>query len=316
MLVLMTDADEVDETNVSLLVRVDDGDGYSVGDPKVAVVTIEDNDKPPAPTGLRANGDLDDDDNVTLRWNAVSGATGYQVRYAKETCKRYTTTILVLVDDEVEEREVERAKCTEGTWSRPVEAATNEFALGGLTEETLYRVEVRTVIAETSVWSDFALVFPTNTPPGGADEVATAPFHGYLGKDGRGSHEFRYVLCEDTIPAGLDTTAQDMKNAVDEWEDTVIWDRSGANIIATTSHNLPAGEGCRVDRLPLPDGRFEVKFVSNNTIRNACDPLKIRGSGPPGCWRSINWTNIFVDLTDDRFDTSDLSIQGIRVRGT
>ena len=46
-------------------------------------VTVE---LPPSPpTGLRANGDLVGS-NITLRWNAVPGATSYNVRYTEEIC--------------------------------------------------------------------------------------------------------------------------------------------------------------------------------------------------------------------------------------
>ncbi len=279
------------EQNADITVEVvRDDTRYTLGNPFVAVVRVADDDKPDSPTELRANGDLDSDGNVTLRWKPVPGATRYNVHYAVETCRRYTVTVAG--------RERQRAKCTPGPWSRPIAADAAEVTLGGLTKNTLYRVEVQAVIANASDWSDFAFVFPTDSPLGHGTDVATAPFHGYQGKNARGSHEFRYVLCTDSIPAGLTMNPQDMKDAVEEWEDAVTWDGGGgANIIKTEDYALPAGESCDTSPIP-PKGRFEVKFASETMIKNACDPLAILGPGTPACWRSRSWTRIGVDLIE------------------
>ncbi len=124
--------------------------------------------------------------------------------------------------------------------------------------------------------------------------MATAPFHGYLAKNA-GSHDFRYVLCAETIPTGLDMTASNMRDAVGEWEDTVIWKEDSANIISTTAYSLGAGERCTTWVIPQK-GRFEVKFHSAlSTARSACRPFSIRGDAPPACWRSHSWTRIGVE---------------------
>ena len=266
---------------------VQSGTGYSVGSQSIATVQVEDNDVPPAPENLRANGHLVNG-RVTLRWDPVPGATGYNVHYAEESCRRYTVVVGGM--------ERERAECTHGPWSAPITATMAETTLGGLTEDTLYRVEVQAAVADSSDWSDFALVFPTDSPLGSGTEIATAPFHGYQAKNVQGSHEFRYVLCEETIPTTLTMTAQEMKNAVDEWEDTVIWNKGGGvNIIATTAYALPAGERCsRLAAIPV-HGRFEVKFASNTRVRDTCAPPRIFGEGPPGCWRSISWSRIGIN---------------------
>ena len=220
-LILVTTNDAVGEANGTIEAKVLSGAGYSVGSPSSASVTARDNDKPPAPTGLRANGHLVGG-NVTLRWNPVSGAASYNARYVKEVCES-------------------NGNCGPDGGANPKwqtltniatsAGATIEATLGGLAKETLYRVEAQAVIVDDSDWSDFALVFPTDSALGGGTEVATAPFHGYQAKNAQGSHEFRYVLCTETIPTGLTITNADMKNAVDKWEDTVIWNRSGNNII-------------------------------------------------------------------------------------
>ena len=280
LLTLQTSDDAVDEANGTVTAIVRSGADYEVGSPSSAEVTVRDDDKPPVPTGLRANGDLDGG-NVTLRWNAVAGATGYMVRYTEEDCD----------SDGVCDPD-------DGSWdSRTYTAGTTgtviEADLGGLSEEQLYRVEVRAVIVDDSDWSeeDFTLVFPTDSAPSRETEVATAPFHGYQAKNAQGSHEFRYVLCEETIPAGLDMTALDMKDAVDEWEDTVTWSRAGANIITTTAYALPSDERCSTLAIPTRQGRFEMKFASSFRMGAACNPLAILPiiNAPPACWRSTTW---------------------------
>ena len=118
-----------------------------------------------------------------------------------------------------------------------------------------------------SDWSDFVLVFPTDSALDLNTRVATAPFHGYQAKNAQGSHEFLYILCESSIPAGLTLTAADMKDAVDEWEDAVIWDRGGVNIITTTDYSLPVGDSCSTSAIPPEEGRFEVRFTTNEDIK-------------------------------------------------
>ena len=71
-LTLRTDDDSVDEPNGNIQIRIDSGSGYSVGSPSTDGVLIRDDDPAPAiPTGLRANGDMDSDDGVTVRWDRV-----------------------------------------------------------------------------------------------------------------------------------------------------------------------------------------------------------------------------------------------------
>ena len=304
---VQTMADDEDEPNGAITVKVVPNDTkFALGDPFVAVVIVNDNDVPPAPTGLRANGHLDDDGNVTLRWNSVTGATSYAVRYAKEICSHYT----VFVDD----TEIERARCAPGDWSLPISADTTETTLGGLTENTLYRIEVRSKIVSDSSWSehDFALVFPTDSPLGDRT-VATAPFHGYQRENAQGSHEFRYVTCTGTISTDLETPdrnavtiARDIENAAEKWESTLVWDEGGHNIVKATSYRPAGGENCTHPLEPLPftnflaeipsgEDRFEVKFVSNERIEAACDPTNKTDDPIPGCWVSASWLSPGID---------------------
>ena len=282
-LTLRTTDDAVDEADGTIIATVQTGTGYTLGGSSSASVTVQDDDVPPAPTGLRANGNLVGG-NVTLRWDPVSGATGYNVRYVEETCDS-------------------NGDCTLGSWQTRTNIAVTgttvkEAFLGGLTKKKLYRAEVQALIVDSSDWSDFTLVFPTDSPLGHGTDVATAPFHGYQAKNAQGSHEFRYVLCTETIPTGLIMTATDMLNAVDEWEDAVIWDRSGVNIVATTAYALPAGEDCSSSAIPAERGRFEVKFASDRRVGNACGKIFPWQDTPPACWRSTTWTRIGVELIE------------------
>ena len=286
-LTLQTADDTVDEANGTIAATVQPGTGYTVGSSASAATTVKDNDRPPTPTRLRANGNLDSDGNVTLRWKPVSRATGYNVRYIEEVCD----------SDGVCEPD------PDGSWQTRTNIATSgilvkEATFGGLTQKKLYRIEVQVVIVDYSNWSDFTLVFPTDSPIGHGTDVATAPFHGYQAKNSQGSHEFRYVLCEETIPTGLTMTAQDMKDAVDEWEDTVTWNRGGANIIATTAYALPSGKQCSSRTIPPAEGRFEVKFASGFFMGRACNPLAVLPgiNAPPACWRSTSWDTRGVQL--------------------
>ena len=281
-LILQTTDDIVDETNGSVTAEITTGTGYRVGNPSSGSVTVEDDDIPPAPPRLRINGDLTADGSVTLRWSPVSAATAYNVRYVEEVC---------------EDGDCAPEGGSTPNWQTLTGIATTntgvaqEATLGGLTAKKLYRVEVQAVIVDASAWSNFAFVFPTNVPPGRSTEVGTAPFHGYQ-SDGR----FRYVLCENTIPAGLTMTAADMKDAVDEWEDTVVWDSGGVNIIRTEAPNLSMGQDCSIFPIPEENGRFEVKFVSDNGIKSGCNPPGHIGLGmtPDGCWRSDSWFSNYV----------------------
>ena len=79
--------DTEDEHNEGITVEiVPDDTRYVLGDSIVASVRVLDGDQPDPPAELRANGDLDSDGNVKLRWLPILGATGYGVRYIEERC--------------------------------------------------------------------------------------------------------------------------------------------------------------------------------------------------------------------------------------
>ena len=255
------------------------------------------------PAELRANGDLDSDGNVKLRWLPILGATGYGVRYIEERCNS---------DDGVCD--------THGSWQTPKAAnltitdqtiggdAVKQASLGGLAAETLYRIQVRSTVVSDSAWSEdeIELVFPTESRLGDRT-VATAPFHGYQPENAQGSHEFRYVTCTGTISTDLETPgrnavaiARDIEDAIEKWESTVVWDSGGNNIVTAKSYRPAGGENCThplkpvpffnfIDEIPSGNDGFEVKFVSDERIEAACDPTDQREKPIPGCWVSTSW---------------------------
>ena len=278
--------DMVDKANGKIEVTVKSGTGYTVGTPSSASVIVLDDDILLAPTDLRANGHLTND-RITLRWSSVSGASSYSVRYVEEIC---SSNGVCAPDTRGPGGPLWRTAPSDDVTISGTTVI--EARLRGLAEGTLYRVEVQAGFPDTSPWSEFVFVYPTDSPLDSDTEVATAPFHGYQAKNSQGSHDFRYVLCEETIPTGLAMDAQDMKDAVEEWEDTVVWDEgNGANIITTTAYALPPGEQCRVSGAP-PIGRFEVAFSSASRVKSACGNPFPWGDSPPACWRSRSLTRV------------------------
>ena len=278
-LTLKTLNDQVDEAHGTISAALRAGTGYFVGTASSASVTIKDNDKPPAPTELRANGHLVNE-YVTLRWKEVSGATAYNVHYIKEIC---SDGGICGPDASASWRTVTNIATTGGT----VKEANLEIEKR--TDKTLYRIEVRAKVVDLSDWSVFAVVFPTNSAPSAGTKVATAKFHGYQPDNGLGSHEFRYVICEETVPAGLKMNIIDMKNAVAKWEDTVTWNTGQGNIITTNGYSMSSNyENCERDLYP-PNG-VAVKFYSaKEMIRALCINLRSPEGAPPACWRSPSW---------------------------
>ena len=200
---------------------------YVPGAPDSASVLVEDQDKPPAPTNLRANGDLDGDavnGIVTLRWNAVDDATSYNVYSAGVECidVGVVETMYVCVAG----NEIPHPEATiTGT-----EAKVHIGGHGGL-----YRVWVTAVNVDESDPSVHAFVVPTVSPS--VDTVATIPIATYA-EDG----EFDYTVCdpdqapsENYEPRQLPTWFRDsVHGIIAKWPAAVVWESSGRNIIRTT----------------------------------------------------------------------------------
>ena len=252
---LATTNDEIDERDGAVAAIISVGEGYTFGDPLNATTAILDDDKPPTPSGLRANGNLVNG-NVTLRWTPISGATGYNFRYTEDVC--------VEVDQDADRDGEKDYTCGPGsspTWNTiaaqnvTTDGDTAEAILGGLVAKSLYRVEVQSVIVDASEWSAFTLVFPTDSPPDRETTVATANLSGYKAKNANGSHEYRFKICRGTIDTDVAWTwdkdeqgdpvrderkvgaiATDIENAAETWETTVRWvvNDHGDNIVSAT----------------------------------------------------------------------------------
>ena len=135
---------------------------------------------PAKPAGLRANGDLDDDGNVAVRWNPASRDISYRLRYAEEVCTDSGDDSATCTPDLP-------PWATSNATINAVNAAIKLPSSGGL-----YRLQAQAVNhTGASGWSDVAFVFPTDSALGGGTRVATAPFHGFRPKNTQGSHEFR-----------------------------------------------------------------------------------------------------------------------------
>ncbi len=151
----------------------------------------------------------------------------------------------------------------------------------------LYRVEVQAVIADSSDWSDFVLVFPTSEPPGGFTRVATNGFNGEYQEKRNGSHEYRYTLCKGTITAAVawgtgdlvrdDATvaaiATDIKAGIEGWEKAVRWVTGDASIISVTATE---SETC------TDSDSNTVEFIPNIDVEEDCDNPLALGCVPQG----------------------------------
>ena len=185
--------------------------------------------KPPAPTGLRANGHLVDD-KVTLRWRPVSGATDYIVRYTEEVCEpaldfEIRPTVPAVPGDAIcglsspprwktsepedittRELTIDDVDVLEASLKFvPPKTLHNTHSYNRLSSQPpimpwpIYRVEVRAVVVDHSDWSQFALAFPTSdTAVPQFPIVATNELLDVSRYDDR-KHEYTYTMCKDTI---------------------------------------------------------------------------------------------------------------------
>ena len=262
---------------------------------------------PARPAGLLANGNILSGD-VSAWWQVSTNAADYNLRYAVETC----------TDTPQETASV----CTPGQWNEVngIAATIKQLSAGSgssdlLTSSTVYRLQVRGTNAYgQSDWSDIAFVYPTSSPPTAKREqisilpafrskpplIATNPLYGYQPANTQGVHEFRYIICDGTIPSGVNINATQIAGAIEKWEEAVKKDSSGASMVRTTRtyHPSPApSDACQppssaVPWSPiaaLPTGRNEVMFVDQDAMRMA--PC----GAAPACWRSNTWDTVLLN---------------------
>ena len=214
-------------------------------------------------------------DAITLRWNEVAGATGYNVRYAEEDCSGHDC--------------VPDGGSTSLTWVTPAASdivitqgnSVVEAGLRGLsrrTRTTLFRVEVQAVNASgVSDWSDAALVYPTDgqlsqvsvgSGKTANPQVATIGITSY-----QLSGRFEYVLCTmPPIPSGI--TVADITNAIAQWETNVRWAGSTANIVTASGRTSTT---C-TEPNDMARTNNQVIFLSDREMNMHCKPTAL------GCW--------------------------------
>ena len=252
---------------------------------------------PGIPTGLSANGNIVSGD-VSVWWQAPTNVADYNLRYAVETCTNTSQGTA--------------SACSAGEWNEVNGIAEIRKTLSAgsgstnqLAPSTVYRLRVRATNAYgQSGWSDIAFVYPTSSPPTAEVKlylppsfrrskpplVATGPLYGYQSANARGNHEFRYIICDGTIPSGVTTTAAQIAAAIEKWEEGVKKDSSGNSMIQTTRvyHPTPAPtDACTPPIGVFPAGKNEVMFVSSKAMTKA---VCLRS--PPGCWRSWTWDSV------------------------
>ena len=285
-LILQTDDDSVDEANGTTTAAVLSGTGYIVGSPLSASVVVQDDDRPLTPTGLRANGHLVDG-KITLRWNPVAGATGYNVQYVEEVC---TPGVRCEPDGGLAPNWRTRTNMVVSTSTVTVGTSTvtvMEATLGGLTEKTLYRVEVQAVIVDASAWSDLVFVYPTRNPLASTTNVALMEIRDFQA-DGQDAGSYRYTICLDdpmTVSNPMNPAVSgawtvtdiiaEIKNSIETWE-TAVGD---SGILSTTADSETSPANCEDPW--FPSTRNQIVFVDDNTMNRRCHPSAI------GCW--LNW---------------------------
>ncbi len=325
-LILQTADDTVDEANGTIRATVQPGPGYSIGSTSSTTVAVEDDDVPPAPTGLRANGNLVND-RITLRWDPVSGATGYNVRYAEEVCvgaspprqsgdatcglgnppawvtitaRNITTRELTIDGVTVLETSIEFTP-PDPLRTDPRYNTLNRFS-SPLVPWPLYRVEVQAVVVDNSDWSDFTLVFPTSQPPFPllTQVAASGFFADHIAKT-NGSHEYRYTLCTDTITTdvawswGTDAQGEPVRDAttvasIAATIEAGIKEWETAVRWAANNANIVSTTATVSDTCPGDD---VVKFIPNDDVLKEC-----RISNPDAWGCNPRWSsNIFMRQT-------------------
>ena len=281
--------DELDGT-ITITLEDDEGGSYTVGSPSSVTLTVKD--KPPAPTGLRANGDLGLDGangKVTLRWNPVvqpdreggdepAGAVGNAddlVRYKVYSAPVECTAPDMRIGGELE------YDCVAGDEVRHPDATdtTAKIRLGG--HGGLYRVWVTAMIVDESDPSDHAFVVPTVNAAeipnvNYVDTVASIPIRTY-----RHEGRFKYSICDPAEAPTKDGQPRQLpgwfkssvKGLIAKWDEAVVWQGNGRNIITSDGEFTP---NCEENYNVAP---AQVYLVNDDVMLAVC-----RNNITRGCW--------------------------------
>ena len=279
---LQTEDDTIDEPVETVTVAVVDGSDYNLGSTSSVDIKVSDDDLPPAPAHVLANGHRADS-KITLQWSGVSRADSYNVRYIKEACDRGGCDL----DSNDNWQTVSVVTTTGG--------AQRQAKLDWPDDRTniLHRVQVQTVNVdmEVSEWPEtsFALVYPTDSHPSSVGtSVATIPLHSFQA-DG----QFNYVICvppntsSTTIPRQASTQSfsplpfegaeDEIMNGINEWVTGVNWYVPvDGNIVRANGSVVESCEVTDLDSQEQSDNQFV--FYDEETTQNLC------GANIIACW--------------------------------
>ena len=274
------DNDDVDEEDGKITVIVQAGTGYVIASPPPEVsVAVLDNDAPPAPAGLRANGR---GGQITLRWDKGPTAVSYyQIEYAEERClpfqSAYGTDLICspqprsffassenpTPDFTASEVTIDGEDVIQASFTPE---AIIDWRGGYGSSDPLYWLEIVAVNAagEASFPSESLSVYP-DLPGTDNKFAATITFLDHH----RTSGVFNYAICDDSIPSYLYTDplrptrtrqaiVDDIENAMGSWERHVRWWTGSRNII--TAQKTGVQSGCQTPRMRSQSN--QVMFAS------------------------------------------------------
>ena len=288
-LILPMHDDFTDEAPVKIRVTVLDGRGYEPGHLSSAVVIVRDNDPLKAPTGLRANGDLQAG-NISLRWTEATRAASYNVQYAR--CSNPSSDCSSV-----------------GEWHLLTDFTDTVVETGGLADEDkkfkanqLYRVQVQSSAddypatpgapnKEVSEWDDagFVFLYPTDeilSPPGGilsSDTFVTVATVRVGRFQPRGLYSYKF--CKNTVPDSLPGYATrndviaEIRNGIEKWQNSVLWDGS-----VVRAQDEVTEEDCGDIMKGVNPTVEQMRFGTSEEL----DRIDCGHRGTPGCWSRIN----------------------------
>ena len=172
-------------------------------------------------------------------WEPSTGASSYDLQYAVETCP----------DTAIDEA----AECTPVNWTEMNGITTNAIKLSAgsdpddqlaiakgaynRTDPTgVYRIGIRAVneVNRKSDWFSPVFIYPANKPPGPSKTlestavggvrlpiIATAHLYAY-----QTNGIFSFVICDSTIPTGVNLDADGIERTIETWETAVRKDEN------------------------------------------------------------------------------------------
>ena len=240
---------------------------------------------------------MDANNRITLRWDAIEGAT-YNVRYIEEVCQVGTHDHNGWCRSDNRNTAgwpiVNNIPVTEKTINGKKVAEAKLLIRGGMNiEKKPYRVQVQAKVVNESFWdpdSDYVLVAPTRSLASPADDTLVVATIGldHFQRHGR----LDYAVCNpgstaealggDLViqpwPTGVDL--DDITDAIDLWEDTVVWQVSGSfsNIVQTAGYETT---DCKHPN-DATRNLYQIMFLDGAYMNRVC-PALMGGVIVAGC---------------------------------